>query len=317
MIDVKNISKRYGNIVAVDDVSLQVESGSIVGLLGPNGAGKTSLIRVLTGFHHPNEGRAFVDSVDVVKDSVEARKRIGYVPESLPLYPDLSVFEYLTFIANARSLDRNTERIEEALSHCGLSEMKYRRIGDLSKGYRQRVGLAQATVHDPAVLILDEPTSGLDPLQLIDIRGYIKELGKTKTVILSTHIMQEVEALCEKALIMNQGKIVASGSMNDLRTYGGAAYQYSIEFLGTLTKDGFSRLRALPNVLEVVDHGAEKKRHKVEVRSGKDLEASIFDFTCEENLKLLGLTPHKSSVEDVFVKLTGGTNDQITDSEGS
>ncbi len=307
MINVQHISKKYGDFTAVQDVSLSVETGSIVGLLGPNGAGKTSLIRVLTGYHLPSEGEAFIDDLDVVRDCVTAKKQIGYLPETLPLYPDLSVTEYLSFVGKARKLAKLSERIEYTLERCGLSDMAHRKIDDLSKGYKQRVGLAQATLHDPSVLILDEPTSGLDPRQILDIRAYIRELGETKTVILSTHIMQEVEALCEKVLIMNQGSIVASGSVSELQHNSGELFRFSVEFIGTLKKRSMNRLEKIEHVLGISEINAQEGRQGVEIRANMDVSEDIFDFACAEGVKLVQLTPQRTSLEDVFIKLTGDT----------
>lgn len=306
MIDVKHVTKKYGSFTAVDDVSLTVETASIVGLLGPNGAGKTSLMRVLTGYHLPNGGDAYIDGIDVVTNDVAAKELIGYLPESLPLYPDLSVIEYLSFIASARRLEAINERMEYTLERCGLTSMAHRKIDDLSKGYKQRVGLAQATLHNPSVLILDEPTSGLDPRQILDIRDYIRELGETKTVILSTHIMQEVEALCKEVLIMNQGKIVATGSVNELQHNSGELFRFSIEFSGKLNKKSMQRLSSLEHILGVSDANSSEGRQALELRASHDISEQIFDFACAEGIKLLRLIPHKTSLEDVFVKLTGG-----------
>ena len=214
MIEVENLFKNYGNIEAVRDVSFSVGRGQVLGFLGPNGAGKTTIMKILTGYHFPTRGQAKIDGVSVEEEPWETKKRIGYLPEGNPLYGDLSPEEYLSFIASARLIPKGERKkaVDAAIAACGLGEHRSRRIGSLSKGYRQRTALAQAIIHDPDILILDEPTSGLDPNQIIEIRSLIREMGKSKTVILSTHIMQEVEALCTRVLILNEGQIAAQGT---------------------------------------------------------------------------------------------------------
>jgi ABC-2 type transport system ATP-binding protein len=218
MIEADNLVKRYGEFEAVKGVSFRVEQGQVVGLLGPNGAGKTSIMRILTCYHFPTEGSARVDSRDVVAEPRAVRQVVGYLPENAPLYDDMKVREYLGFVADVRGLSgaRRRERTEAVVSTCGLAEVFGREIRRLSKGYRQRVGLAQAILHDPSVLVLDEPTSGLDPNQIVEIRSLIRSLGEKKTVVLSTHILQEVEALCRRVLIMNAGRLVAQGTPDEI-----------------------------------------------------------------------------------------------------
>jgi ABC-2 type transport system ATP-binding protein len=218
MIEAESLVKRYGRYTAVKGVSFRIDQGQVVGLLGPNGAGKTSIMRILTCYHFPTEGTARVDSHDVVGEPRRVRQSVGYLPENAPLYDDMKVREYLGFVADARGLGGalRRERMEMVTATCGLSEVFGREIRRLSKGYRQRVGLAQAIIHDPAVLVLDEPTSGLDPNQIVEIRSLIRSLGEKKTVILSTHILQEVEALCRRVLIMNAGRLVAQGTPDEI-----------------------------------------------------------------------------------------------------
>jgi ABC-2 type transport system ATP-binding protein len=218
MIEAENLIKRYGRFEAVKGVSFRIDQGQVVGLLGPNGAGKTSIMRILTCYHFPTEGTARVDSHDVVSQPYRVRRAVGYLPENAPLYDDMKVREYLGFVADARGLTgaRRRERTEMVVATCGLSPVFGREIRRLSKGYRQRVGLAQAILHDPPVLVLDEPTSGLDPNQIVEIRTLIRNLGERKTVVLSTHILQEVEALCRSVLIMNAGKLVAQGTPDEI-----------------------------------------------------------------------------------------------------
>jgi ABC-2 type transport system ATP-binding protein len=218
MIEAENLVKRYGPFEAVKGVSFRIDQGQVVGLLGPNGAGKTSIMRILTAYHFPTEGTARVASHDVVSQPRRVREAVGYLPENAPLYDDMKVREYLGFVADVRGLagTRRRERTEMVVDTCGLSPVFGREIRRLSKGYRQRVGLAQAILHDPSVLVLDEPTSGLDPNQIVEIRALIRSLGEKKTVVLSTHILQEVEALCRSLLVMNAGRLVAQGTPDEI-----------------------------------------------------------------------------------------------------
>lgn len=236
MIEAQNLIKRYGQIKAVDDISFKIEKGEIVGFLGPNGAGKTTTMRMLTGFIPATGGQALIGGFDVAKDPIEVKKRLGYLPEQPPLYPDMTVISYLRFISKIKGMDKavRSDRIDWAIGKCGLIEVSKRLIGNLSKGFKQRVGLAQAIVHNPEVLILDEPTIGLDPRQIREIRELIKELAGEHTVILSTHILPEVTMTCEKAIIINRGRIVAQGSIESL-TAGKSLEEVFIELV---TKEG-------------------------------------------------------------------------------
>ncbi len=216
-ISVKNLSKHYDQQKAVDSISFEARPGRILGFLGPNGAGKSTTMRMLTGYLAPTSGAAEVSNKNIITQSTEAKKHIGYLPENTPLYADMYVKEYLNFVGQTYALSNLSSRIEEVIKLVGLTPEQHKKIGMLSKGYRQRVGLAQAIIHNPEVLILDEPTSGLDPNQLVDIRALIKDLGKNKTVIISTHIMQEVEAICDDIIIINKGKIVANNSLEGIK----------------------------------------------------------------------------------------------------
>lgn len=216
-ISVKNLSKHYDAQKAVDSISFEARPGRILGFLGPNGAGKSTTMRMLTGYLTPTAGEAAVSDKNIISQPIEAKKRIGYLPENTPLYPDMYVKEFLRFVGETYALSNLSNRIDEVIKLVGLTPEQHKKIGMLSKGYRQRVGLAQAIIHNPEVLILDEPTSGLDPNQLVDIRALIKELGKNKTVIISTHIMQEVEAICDDIIIINKGKIVANNSLEGVK----------------------------------------------------------------------------------------------------
>lgn len=233
-ISIKNLTKIYGNQRAIDDISFEIKKGEIVGFLGPNGAGKSTTMKILTSYLNADEGSAFVNGFDVKKDSMNSRRCIGYLPEHNPLYLDMYIREFLEFAGKLYQIDKGVlkNRVNELIEMVGLDREKHKKIGQLSKGYRQRVGLAQALIHDPEVLILDEPTTGLDPNQLVEIRSLIKQAGENKTVLLSTHIMQEVESICERAIIINRGKIVANDTIANLTAQSGSMEQV----FHTLTK---------------------------------------------------------------------------------
>jgi len=222
-ISVKNLSKHYGQQQAVDSISFEAKPGRILGFLGPNGAGKSTTMRMLTGYLEPTSGDAEISNKNILTESIEAKKRIGYLPENTPLYSEMYIREFLYFVGNAYGLKNIPARVNEVIEMVGLTSEQHKKIGMLSKGYRQRVGLAQAIIHNPEVLILDEPTSGLDPNQLVEIRSMIKSLGKNKTVIISTHIMQEVEAICDDIIILSKGKIVANDSLTGIKAVYGTA----------------------------------------------------------------------------------------------
>ena len=308
-IEVQNLYKQYGNVQAVTDVSFSVGSQQVLGFLGPNGAGKTTIMKILTGFHFPSGGKALVDGIAVDEQPLEVKKRIGYLPENVPLYGDLTVDEYLLFAAEARFIPKSQrkEAIDASLEACALTGYRGRKIETLSKGYRQRAGLAQAILHDPPILILDEPTTGLDPNQIIEIRSLIKELGKRKTVILSTHILQEVEAICSQVLIINDGRIAAQGKPEEIAgsMKGGDTWELILKGAGEdEVKDKLPRLGQASNVLvETLQDGTVSARFIIttDVDSGE----RIFDWAVSEGIKILGMNRKKLSIEDIFVKLTG------------
>ncbi|MDR2482201.1 MAG: ATP-binding cassette domain-containing protein [Treponema sp.] len=316
MIEVKGLTKRYGSAAAVKDVSFSVGADQVLGFLGPNGAGKTTIMKILTGYHFPSEGAAYLDGVSVQEAPVEVKKRIGYLPESAPLYGELSVREYLQFIAEARLIAKAERKgaVERAMEACGLPSAGSKRIETLSKGYKQRTGLAQAILHDPPVLILDEPTTGLDPNQIIEIRSLIKELGRRKTVILSTHILQEVEAVCSRVLILNEGRIAAQGTPEEIAgtMKGGDAWEL---LLKGGAPDGAAAVEAALGALEGAAPGAV-----IQAEEGGTVKASfvlgsaggaqgdpgerIFDWAVGRGLKILRMNRKRLSLEDIFVKLT-------------
>jgi ABC-2 type transport system ATP-binding protein len=313
VIEAVELRKRYGETEAVRGVSFEVDRGQILGLLGPNGAGKTSIMKVLTGYHFPDEGKALVDGIDVTEDPPAVKRVVGYLPESAPLYPDMTPAEYLSFVADSRGLegDRRKNAIERSVEACGLSQVYGRPIEQLSKGFRQRVGLAQAILHDPEVLILDEPTTGLDPNQIIEIRSLIRELGREKTVILSTHILQEVEAICSKVVILNEGQVAAQGSPAEigetlkgedrlhlrLRPKGGA--------LGAEEArkrcSGIAGLRSVSKA--EAEEGGAVALDLVMAPGGEPGEA-VFGWAVEQGLVILEMTRRRLSLEEIFVKLT-------------
>jgi len=311
-IEVKNLSKLYGNVQAVSDVSFSVGDKAVLGFLGPNGAGKTTVMKILTGFHFPSSGKAYVDGIPVDENPLEIKKRIGYLPENVPLYGDMTVDEYLSFAAQSREIPigERAGAINASLEACGLIPYRGRRIETLSKGYRQRAGLAQAILHDPPILILDEPTTGLDPNQIIEIRSLIKELGKRKTVILSTHILQEVEAICTQVLIINDGRIAAQGSPEEIAgsMKGGDTWELVLKNSDAQTvKDRLNQIDGASNVLvEDTEDGFVSAAFFVPSREeGVNSGERIFDWAVSNGFKILEMNRKKISIEDIFVKLTG------------
>ena len=313
MIEVKNLTKRYGPTVAVDNVSFSAKAGEVLGFLGPNGAGKTTTMRVLTCYLSADEGNVTVDGYDVFDESVEVRKRIGYLPESAPLYTDMGVIDYLKFIAQVRDIPKSQrqQRTKEVIDICGLESVIQKDVGELSKGYRQRLGLAQSLIHDPPILILDEPTSGLDPSQIIEIRNLIKEVGKEKIIIFSTHILPEVSATCSRILIINDGKIVANGSPESLadRAKGGEVVDITIR---GPAEEIESKLRDLNFVNEFnrVDTADGLFNYQVTSDKGKNAAEELFQFVVQNGWSLTQLRQESVSLEDVFLELTGESDNK-------
>ena len=310
-IKVEHLVKRFGHHTAVDDISFTVHSGEIVGFLGPNGAGKTTTMRVITGFLAPTAGHALVQGVDVLEDPVQVRRHLGYLPEAAPVYRDMRVADYLDFIGRIRGLARaeRVAAVERVTTECGLQERYYQPIGSLSKGYRQRVGLAQALVHSPDILILDEPTSGLDPNQIIEIRNLIREIGARKTIILSTHILSEVQATCDRVLIISQGKLVADGTTEEInaRQQGGSLVNVTFAPGKVKLKQAVIReaVRSIPGVKRIRDlEVMDPEGHGFQVIADKDVRAELFQFAAQRGLILLELAREASSLEEVFQRLT-------------
>lgn len=294
-IVVKNITKTFGNQKALNDVSFDVKKGEIVGFLGPNGAGKSTLMKILTTYHEADKGKAMVNDFDVCTDKKSVQRSIGYLPEHNPLYLELYVKEYLAFNADVHKVDKN--RIKEIIERTGLQPEAHKKIGQLSKGYRQRVGLAAALLHDPDVLILDEPTTGLDPNQLLEIRKLIKEIGKEKTILLSTHIMKEVEAVCDRVLILNKGVLVADKKLNDLRDEEQQVIEVEFDYR---VEEAF--LQKLPHVSLVKNTGGFV--YEVTFSTSKDMRPAIFDFAHDNQLKTLQLSRKNRNLESLFTELT-------------
>ena len=304
MIEAQNLSRRYGDFTAVDGISFAVDDGEILGILGPNGAGKTTTIRMITGFLPPSRGRVTVFGKDLFEAPRAARREIGYLPENVALYPEMRVEEYLAYRARLEGLAGGAVRqaIGEAIERCLLSEVRGQIIGTLSKGYRQRVGLATAILHGPRVLVLDEPTVGLDPKQIIAIRELIRELGRKRTLLLSTHILPEVELLCNRVLIIDRGRIVAQGTPQDLRErwVGNPTLRLTLK---DAPAGAAELLASLPGVL-AVRPGAEPGAWVVESERSADLREMVFRAAVERSWVLLELAAQRASLEDVFVRLT-------------
>lgn len=306
MIEAENLTKYYGNFLAIEDVSFQVEKGEIVGFLGPNGAGKTTTMRILTGFMPPSNGTVRVAGFDIQAQSLEARKRIGYLPESVPLYKEMTVKSFLRFSATIRGMTgrRREDRIKDVVHVCRLDDYSRSPIAKLSKGYRQLVGVAQAILHEPDVLILDEPTIGIDPRQVVHIRQLIKELGKDHTVILSSHILPEVSMICGRIMVMDHGKIVAVDRPANLSARLAGGQRYEIEAAGPEEKV-LARLRGVKGQVKVGVEGEGKtRRYIVESQRGRDIRHELSSAIVEGGFLLLGLKPQDMSLEDIFLRLT-------------
>lgn len=308
MIEVKNLNKKFGTSKILENISFSVNKGEILGFLGPNGAGKSTTMKIITSFWPASSGKVLIDGVDVSENSLETRKKIGYLPENVPLYDEMRVFEYLKFVADVRGIDKNyqKEAITKASEACGLSKVLRKPIDELSKGYRQRVGLAQAIIHEPDILILDEPTTGLDPNQIVEIRDLIKKIGKEKTVIFSTHILSEVSATCDRVIIINDGKIVGEGKPDELIK---KAKQKELIFLSLKANKerAFEVLKNVEGVEKIEPKEGETENvvaFDIEPKEGIDIRESLSLATMKNNWPILELSRKKTSLEDVFRELT-------------
>lgn len=308
MIHVEHLHKRFGSVHAVDDVSFEAARGEVVGLLGPNGAGKTTTMRIITGYLDADDGMVTVDGMPVSRENLETRKRIGYLPENSPLYLDMEVTEHLEYVARLRGLSSAEcrRRISKVIGTCGLGDVLGRQIGKLSRGFRQRVGLAVAMIHKPPILILDEPTSGLDPNQIVEIRNLIRHIGRERTVILSTHIMQEVEATCSRAFIINSGRLVGHGTIEELLHRGGAHSSYTARIRATREhiERELSKLEGLIIGEWLSEPESERQRFTLRSSDKNDRSEEIFKWAVNNGLTLSELTYETISLEEVFRELT-------------
>ncbi len=304
LIQVKNLSKSYGNFLALSEISFQAKRGEILGFLGPNGAGKTTTMRILTGYMPPTAGSAKVAGFDVVEESLEVRKRVGYMPETVPIYPELSAREYLRFMGSLRRVENLDDRIDEVLHKVGLQDRSESYAGNLSKGLRQRLGLAQALLHRPEVLILDEPTIGLDPAQIIGVRELIREVGTDRTVMLSTHILSEAQQICDRVLIIHQGRILAEDTPNNLQSQLAGAERIRVR-TSSDSKSLAKLLGKLPDTEEIklIEGGVE-----VSGPPGRDIRPIIARTIVEADLDLLELRASSVSLERIFLQLTEEQN---------
>jgi ABC-2 type transport system ATP-binding protein len=298
-IKIEGLTKVYGDQKALDDVSFSVETGRIVGFIGPNGAGKTTTMRILTGSIPPTEGSAWIEGMNVSEQSLEIRKIIGYLPENNPLYEDMFAREYLNYVAGIYKIKNKKQRVDEIIEMTGLQKEINKKISALSKGYKQRIGLAQAIIHDPRVLILDEPTSGLDPNQIVEIRELINRLGKEKTVILSTHIMQEVEAICDRVLIINNGKLVADDKAEALSDKSSDVRTVIVEFDANVKPGDLKTIKAVTKAIRLGDN-----KYLVQSKSDKDIRPLIFQYAVKNKLTVLSMNLKNKSLEEVFQELT-------------
>jgi len=308
MITIQNLTKFYGDFKAVDNISFKVHDGEILGFLGPNGAGKTTTIKILTCFMLPNKGEIHFNDLDIKENSMEIRRMIGYLPENAPLYEYMSVREYLDHICDLREISgkRRKRRMNAMIDICGLSEMIGKNNGELSKGYRQRVGIAQAMIHEPEILILDEPTVGLDPNQVVDVRNLIKEIGREKTVILSTHILSEVEATCGRVVIISSGEIVADGSPDTLRKDMAGNSVINLELKGEIpdVNEVLSGITGVENVEILSGSNVDTTQLAINVYKGYDLREDVFKTVVENGWTIYEMHLDKTNLEDVFRQLT-------------
>jgi ABC-2 type transport system ATP-binding protein len=308
MIRISHLTKRYGSFMALSDVSFEIEKGEIVGFLGPNGAGKTTTMRILTGFLPPSAGKVEIAGMDVLEESTEVKKKIGYLPENVPLYQDMEVEAFLNFFAELKHIKKEERKkhVDKILERCGLSKAKKEIIKRLSKGYRQRVGIAQALIGDPEVLILDEPTIGLDPKQVVEIRNLIKELGKKRTIILSTHILPEVSEVCNRVIIISQGKIVASDTPEKLTSFMAGVERVVVKIKGPKDQvfSSLSKLSGVKSVKEEKKFNEDVTSFIIESALGIDLRKVLAKEIINHGWDLLELRKESLKLEDIFLKLT-------------
>ncbi|MFB0517166.1 MAG: ABC transporter ATP-binding protein [Candidatus Neomarinimicrobiota bacterium] len=307
MIRIENLTKYYGDVCAIKDLNFTVHDGEILGFLGPNGAGKTTTLRIITTYLTPTAGTVYIDDLNIAEHSTELRARIGYLPELNPLYMEMPVYDLVVFVAKARGIigRRFKEALGRVIEDCGIREVMHRPVGELSKGYRQRVGLAVAMIHDPEILIMDEPTAGLDPNQIAEIRSLIKELGKEKTVIISTHILQEVQAVADRMVILSNGQVVADGTTVELMTSFQGKPQLTLE-VKNATEESIQGLAVRFPEIRIQEQKLQDGAGKVELEypTGADLREQIFGYAVESGWTLLEMSRKQARLEDVFRSLT-------------
>ncbi len=306
MIRVENLVKRYGTNYALDDVSFHIEEGEIVGLLGPNGAGKSTTMNILTGYLSTTSGAAYVNGINILENPIEAKKYIGFLPEQPPVYPDMTVSEYLNFVYELKGCELDREaHLSEILSVVRLTDVKNRLIKNLSKGYKQRVGIAQALINDPKVIIFDEPTVGLDPKQILEVRNLLRTLSKRHTIILSTHILAEVQAVCERIIIINKGKIIADEKTSDITRTIEDGYQYQFRIVGPEkeVRSALERINGVRSVLATGEKDADSYAFIVESERGIDVRKPVFNLCARMNWAILGLSPVGTDLESIFIRL--------------
>ncbi|MBR5096383.1 MAG: ATP-binding cassette domain-containing protein [Treponema sp.] len=316
MIEVSHLSRQFGTFRAVDDVSFSIPTGQIVALLGPNGAGKTTTMRMICGFLGATNGNVLIDGKDITQDPVEAKSKIGYMPESAPLYADMIVEDYLNYVAKMQNVDA-AQKVPALCQTCGLKEVMHKNISELSRGYRQRVGLAHALMNDPEILVLDEPTSGLDPNQIEDVRSLIKEIGKTRTVIISTHILGEVETLCPRVIIISKGKLVADSPTNELRERVGNSLSINLTLGGANFTDAQKVLTKIDGVVGAAKIDGEKIKGerklcslRLSVKESAEVRKEIFEAAVKNSWTIYEMGVQKNSLEDVFHALTQGKEEK-------
>ena len=302
-IVVRKLTKIYGAQKAVNDISFSVSKGEIVGFLGPNGAGNSTTMKMITGYLAADAGTAEVSGIVVQPNSLDTKKKIGYLPETNPLYHDMYIREYLEFIANIHAIKNKKEAINKVIETTGLTIEANKKIGQLSKGYKQRVGLAAALIHDPEVLILDEPTSGLDPNQIVEIREVIKNLGKNKTVLFSSHILQEVEAICDRVIIINKGVIVADDQLSNLRKSNSGQHAVLVTFKEAVDMEAFKSLRKVNEVVQI-----NKASYQLQTNDADEVRKQLLELSLKNNLNIVSLQSENNSLEEIFRSLTSATN---------
>ena len=312
MIEVKNVTKKYGKVVAVDKISFTINDGEIIGLLGPNGAGKSTTMNMITGYIEPTEGTIIIDGYDISKKPKKAKKEIGYMPEGVPLYTDMTVKEFVTYMAEIKKVDRKTrkEKVEKIIEETGLKDVEKKLTRNLSRGYKQRVSMAGALVGEPKILILDEPTVGLDPKQITEIRALIKELGKTHTVILSSHILSEVSQICQKVIIINKGKIIAVDTPENLenKVANKNDIYVTVEDLENKIEEVAKKIKEISKIELVKENEDKTKKYLIESEKDADLRKILFQELAKENITIFEMKKADTTLEDAFMKLIEGGN---------